>query len=164
MNAQHVVLGCNAYLGKLMPRLAGNIMPINNFVIATEPLPSYLLSRINRDNLSMSDTLFVINYWKLSEDGRMLFGGGENYSSRFPRDIKAFVRPHMLNIYPELDEIEVEYGWGGAVGITMNRMPDFGRVGDAPLVRARVLRSWSAHRHYGGAFTGGSDRRRYQRF
>ena len=130
VRAKHVVLGCNAYLGKLIPRLAGNIMPINNFVIATSPLPSHLLPRINRDNLSMSDSLFVINYWKLSEDGRMIFGGGENYSSRFPRDIKAFVRPHMLNIYPELSEIEIEYGWGGAVGITLNRMPDFGRIGE----------------------------------
>ena len=64
-----MVLGCNAYLGKLIPRLAGNIMPINNFVIATSPLPSHLLPRINRDNLSMSDSLFVINYWKPSEEG-----------------------------------------------------------------------------------------------
>lgn len=130
VRARHVVLGCNAYLGNLMPRLAGNIMPINNFVIATESLPSHLLPRINRDNQSMSDTLFVINYWKLSEDGRLLFGGGENYSSRFPPDIKAFVRPHMLKIYPELEDIEIEYGWGGAVGITLNRMPDFGRIGE----------------------------------
>lgn len=130
VKARHVVLACNAYLGKLVPRLAGNIMPINNFVIATEPLPSHLLPRINRDNLSMSDTLFVINYWKLSEDGRLLFGGGENYSSRFPRDIKAFVRPHMLKIYPELADVQIDYGWGGAVGITLNRMPDFGRIGD----------------------------------
>ena len=130
VKASHVVVACNAYLGKLVPRLAGNIMPINNFVIATEPLPSHLLPRINRDNLSMSDTLFVIHYWKLSEDGRLLFGGGENYSSRFPRDIKAFVRPHMLKIYPELSDIEIDYGWGGAVGITLNRMPDFGRIGN----------------------------------
>ena len=130
VKAKHIVLGCNAYLGKLIPRLAGNIMPINNFVIATAPLPSTLLPRINRDNLSMSDSLFVINYWKLSEDGRMIFGGGENYSSRFPSDIKAFVRPHMLNIYPELADTEIEYGWGGAVGITLNRMPDFGRIGE----------------------------------
>ena len=130
VRAKHVVLGCNAYLGKLIPRLAGNIMPINNSVIATSPLPSHLLPRINRDNLSMSDSLFVINYWKLSEDGRVIFGGGENYSSRFPRDIKAFVRPHMLNIYPELAETEIEFGWGGAVGITLNRMPDFGRIGE----------------------------------
>ena len=130
VKARHVVMACNAYLGKLMPRLAGNIMPINNFVIATEPLPSQLLQRINRDNLSMSDTLFVINYWKLSEDGRLIFGGGENYSSRFPRDIAAFVRPHMLKIYPELEGTAIEFGWGGAVGITLNRMPDFGRIGD----------------------------------
>ncbi len=129
VHAKHVVLGCNAYLGKLIPRLAGRIMPINNFVIATSPLPSHLLPRVNRDNLSMSDSLFVINYWKLSEDGRMIFGGGETYSSRFPKDIKAFVRRHMLNIYPELAEIEIEYGWGGAVGITLNRTPDFGRIG-----------------------------------
>ena len=129
VKARHIVIGCNAYLGSLVPRMAGNIMPINNFVIATERLPSHLLPRINRDNLSMSDTLFVINYWKLSQDGRLIFGGGENYSSRFPRDIKAFVRPHMLNIYPELQDIDIDYGWGGAVGITLNRMPDFGRIG-----------------------------------
>ena len=129
VKARHVVIGCNAYLRSLVPRMAGNIMPINNFVIATERLPSHLLPRINRDNLSMSDTLFVINYWKLSQDGRLIFGGGENYSSRFPRDIKAFVRPHMLNIYPELQDIDIDYGWGGAVGITLNRMPDFGRIG-----------------------------------
>ena len=65
VKARHIVIGCNAYLGSLVPRMAGNIMPINNFVIATERLPSHLLPRINRDNLSMSDTLFVINYWKL---------------------------------------------------------------------------------------------------
>ena len=129
VKARHIVIGCNAYLGSLVPRMAGNIMPINNFVIATERLPSHLLPRINRDNLSMSDTLFVINYWKLSQDGRLIFGGGENYSSRFPRNIKAFVRPHMLNIYPELQDIDIDYGWGGAVGITLNRMPDFGRIG-----------------------------------
>ena len=129
VKARHIVIGCNAYLGSLVPRMAGNIMPINNFVIATARLPSHLLPRINRDNLSMSDTLFVINYWKLSQDGRLIFGGGENYSSRFPRDIKAFVRPHMLNIYPELQDIDIDYGWGGAVGITLNRMPDFGRIG-----------------------------------
>jgi gamma-glutamylputrescine oxidase len=130
VRAKQVVLGCNAYLGNIAPRLAGNIMPINNFVIATEPLPTALLSRINRDNVSMSDTLFVINYWKLSADGRLLFGGGENYSSRFPADIKSFVRPHMIKIYPELCDIKIDYGWGGAVGITLNRLPDFGRVGE----------------------------------
>ncbi len=128
--AKHVVLGCNAYLGNLIPQLAGRIMPINNFVIATERLQENFLQQINRYNLSMSDTFFVINYWKNSKDGRLIFGGGENYSKRFPKDIKNFVRPHMLKIYPELKEVQIKYGWGGAVGITMNRMPDFGRIGE----------------------------------
>lgn len=133
IRARFVVLACNGYLGSLERRIAGNIMPINNFVIATEPLSGALQRQINRDRLSLSDTLFVINYWKLSEDGRLLFGGGENYSSRFPADIKNFVRPHMLKIYPELADTKIDYGWGGTLGITMNRMPDIGRLGKRTL-------------------------------
>ena len=129
IHARFVVLACNGYLGKLERRIAGNIMPINNFVIATEPLPNAVQRRISRDNTSLSDTLFVINYWKLSGDGRLLFGGGENYTSRFPSDIRNFVRPYMLKLYPELANVNIDYGWGGTLGITMNRMPDFGRIG-----------------------------------
>lgn len=127
--ARHLVLACNGYLGNLERRIAGNIMPINNFVIATEPLSDAMCARINRDNLSISDTLYVINYWKLSEDRRLIFGGGENYTSRFPKDIKSFVRPYMLKLYPELEHVAIDYGWGGTLGITLNRMPDFGRLG-----------------------------------
>ena len=131
VRARVLVLACNGYLGNLEPRIAGNIMPINNFMIATEPLSEELKTRINRDQLSMSDSLFVINYWKLSEDGRMIFGGGENYTSRFPSDIKSFVRPYMLKLYPELKHCTIDYGWGGTLGITMNRMPDFGRLSNS---------------------------------
>lgn len=129
VTAKVLVLACNGYLGKLAPAIAGNIMPINNFVIATESLSPEHQRAVTRDNHSLSDSLFVINYWKLSGDGRLLFGGGENYTSRFPRDIKAFVRPYMLKIYPELADVKIDYGWGGTLGITMNRMPDFGRIG-----------------------------------
>ena len=129
VTAKALVLACNGYLGKLAPTIAGNIMPINNFVIATEPLSRDQQRSVTRDNHSLSDSLFVINYWKLSGDGRLLFGGGENYTSRFPKDIKGFVRPYMLNIYPELADVKIDYGWGGTLGITMNRMPDFGRIG-----------------------------------
>lgn len=129
VRCRYVVLACNGYLEKLEPRIAGNIMPINNFMIATAPLAPALCDQINRDRTSISDSLFVINYWKLSADNRLLFGGGENYTSRFPRDIMNFVRPYMLKIYPELGDTEIEYGWGGTLGITMNRMPDFGRLG-----------------------------------
>ena len=129
VKARFLVLACNGYLGHLEPRIAGNIMPINNFILATEPLSKEQQAAVTRDNFSLSDTLYVINYWKLSADGRLLFGGGENYSSRFPKDIPAFVWPHMLKIYPELADVAIEYGWGGTLGITMNRMPDFGRLG-----------------------------------
>lgn len=128
VHAHYVVLGCNGYLGKFEPKIAGNIMPINNFMLATEPLPDEVCRRLIRDNTSMSDTLFVINYWKLSADNRLLFGGGENYTSKFPADIKAFVRPYMLKIYPELANAKIDYGWGGTLGITMNRMPDMGSL------------------------------------
>ena len=63
-----------------------------------------------------------------STDGRLLFGGGETYSPKFPEDIQSFVWPYMLKIYPQLANVSVEYGWGGTLGITMNRMPDFGRL------------------------------------
>lgn len=128
VKADYLVLACNGYLEKLEPRTAGRIMPINNYMLATEPLPEELASSLIRDDSSMSDSLFVIDYWKLSADNRLLFGGGESYSRRFPADIGSFVRKYMLRIYPELTNTRIEYGWGGTLAITMNRMPDFGRL------------------------------------
>lgn len=102
-------------------------MPINNFLLATEPLGEELARQINRDNLAIVDTRFVVNYWHNSPDHRLIFGGGENYSSRFPADIKQFVRKYMLEVYPNLEDAKIEYGWGGTLAITMRRMPHFGR-------------------------------------
>jgi len=128
VKSRYLVLACNGYLEKLEPRTAGRIMPINNYMLATEPLPEALARRLIRDDTSMSDSLFVIDYWKLSADNRMLFGGGESYSRRFPADIGNFVRKYMLRIYPELETTRIDYGWGGTLAITLNRMPDFGRL------------------------------------
>ena len=130
VKANYLVLACNGYLDQLEPRAAGRIMPINNYMLATEPLPQELARRLIRDDTSMSDSLFVINYWKLSGDNRLLFGGGESYTRRFPADIAGFVRKYMLRIYPELSQTRIDYGWGGTLAITMNRMPDFGRLSD----------------------------------
>jgi len=128
VKSQYLVLACNGYLEKLEPRTAGRIMPINNYMLATEPLAEDLARRLIRDDTSMSDSLFVIDYWKLSADKRLLFGGGESYTRKFPADIGGFVRKYMLRIYPELAGTAIEYGWGGTLAITMNRMPDFGRL------------------------------------
>lgn len=128
VNARFLVVACNGYLEKLEPRAAGRIMPINNYMLATAPLSEELARRVSRDDVSISDSRFVINYWKLSADNRLLFGGGESYSRRFPADIKNFVRKHMLPIYPELADTPIDYGWGGTLAITLKRMPDFGRL------------------------------------
>lgn len=128
VRAKYLILACNGYLGNLEPRTAGRIMPINNFMLATEPLPENVARSLIEDDTSMSDSLFVIDYWKLSGDNRLLFGGGENYSSRFPADIKTFVRKYMLRIYPELEDTRIDYGWGGTLAVTLNRMPHIGRL------------------------------------
>jgi len=128
VEADHLVLACNGYLGRLEPRIAGRIMPINNFMLATEPLDEATARAINPRDLAMQDSRFVINYWKLSADRRLLFGGGENYSARFPADIRSFVRAHMLEIYPQLARTRIDYGWGGTLAITLRRMPAFGRL------------------------------------
>ena len=131
IEADYVVLACNGYLGKLEPRMAGKIMPINNFVIATEPLSGQQLKEINPRDVAIADSRFVVNYFRLSADKRLLFGGGENYSSNFPSDIASFVRKPMLEVYPQLDDMRIDYAWGGTLAVTLNRMPHFGRLGSS---------------------------------
>ena len=127
--ANQLILGCNGYLGNLEPRIAGKIMPINNFIAATEPLGPDRARMINRDDVAVADSKFVINYFRMSADHRLLFGGGENYTPGFPKDISTFVRKYMLDIYPSLEDVKIDYAWGGALAITMNRMPHLGKLG-----------------------------------
>jgi len=128
IEADHIVLACNGYLGALERRVAGKIMPINNFVIATEPLSETLLKEINPRDVAIADSRFVVNYYRLSADKRLLFGGGENYRQNFPVDIASFVRKPMLQVYPQLADTRIDYAWGGTLAVTLNRMPHFGRV------------------------------------
>lgn len=131
VEADHVVLACNGYLGKLEPRLAGKIMPINNFMVATEPLSAEQLETINPRDVAIADSRFVVNYYRLSADKRLLFGGGENYRQNFPSDIAEFVRKPMLQVYPQLADTRIDYAWGGTLAVTLNRMPHFGRLGNS---------------------------------
>ena len=133
VHAKHTLLACNGYLDKLNKKVASRVMPINNYIIATEPLSDELASHLIRDNHAVADSRFVVNYFRLSADKRMLFGGGENYSFQFPTDIKTFVRKHMLAIYPQLDNTKLEYGWGGTLAITVSRMPYFAKVSENVL-------------------------------
>lgn len=128
VTARFVVLGCDGYLGRLEPRIAARIMPINNFVIATAPLGAERARSLIRDDVCVHDTRFVVNYFRLSADQRLLFGGGENYRAGFPADIEAFVRPYMLKIFPQLADVAIDYAWGGTLGISRTRLPHVGRL------------------------------------
>lgn len=128
VTADFVVMGCNGYAGRLEEDVAANVMPINNYILATEPLSDDLARELIRDNVAVADSKFIINYYRLSADNRMLFGGTESYRYRFPKDIGASVRKPMLEIYPQLKDTRIDYAWGGTLGITMNRMPHFERL------------------------------------
>ena len=125
VTCDHLILACNGYLGHLDAKVAAKVMPINNFIIATEPLGDRAASILSQP-VAVADTKFVVNYWRLSEDNRLLFGGAESYGYRFPDIIKAVTKP-MLAIYPHLKDVTIDYAWGGTLAITRNRMPCFTR-------------------------------------
>jgi gamma-glutamylputrescine oxidase len=128
VRARYGVLACDALLEGLEPRIAKRIMPVANYLIATEPLddPQSIIA----DHLAVSDSRFVVNYFRMSEDRRLIFGGGERYSPSPPNDIEAFVREHMSRIFPQMRDVKIDYAWGGMVSITMSRLPHIGRLGD----------------------------------
>ena len=126
VRARYGVLACDALLGDLEPRLAARIMPVANYLVATEPLAQPLI----RNEYAVSDSRFVVNYFRMSADNRLIFGGGERYTSEPPADVAAFARKHMLSIFPQLANTRIDYAWGGLVSISMTRMPHIGRMGD----------------------------------
>nr|WP_298684914.1 FAD-binding oxidoreductase [uncultured Dongia sp.] len=130
VQAKYVVLGCNAYLGDLEPQIAGKIMPIANFIIGTEPLSDNEAKDAITHDVCVCDTKFVVSYWRLSADKRILFGGGERYNTRPPSDIGAFVQPYLARVYPQFAHKRIDYGWGGMLAITASRLPHFGRMGN----------------------------------
>jgi gamma-glutamylputrescine oxidase len=128
VRACYGVLACDALLEDLEPRIAKRIMPVANYLIATAPLekPQELIA----DDLAVSDSRFVVNYFRISADGRLIFGGGERYTPEPPADIAAFGRNHMRKVFPQLAETQIDYAWGGLVSVTMSRLPHVGRYGD----------------------------------
>lgn len=126
VSCDHVILAANGYLGRLEPEVAARVMPINNFIVATEPLGART-REILSEPVAVADTKFVVNYWRLTDDGRLLFGGGESYGWRFPDIVKTVSKP-MLEVYPQLRNTRITHAWGGTLAITLNRMPCFRRV------------------------------------
>ena len=140
VEAEHVILACNGYLDGLVPEVARRSMPINNFMIATAPLSEETITRIDPRRLAMADTKFVLNYWRTTPERRLLWGGGESYGRRFPRDIASVVRRCIADVHPHLArEMEITHAWGGTLAITGRRMPAFQRAG----ARTLSVSGWS---------------------
>lgn len=135
VTADHVIVACNGYLGGLEPRTAARIMPINNFIAATEPLGA-AFDAILPGGEAVADSRFVVNYWRMSADRRLLFGGGESYGPRFPKDLAGLVRSQMAQVYPRLAEVPITHAWGGTLAITRTRLPCFHRPAPGVLAMA----------------------------
>jgi gamma-glutamylputrescine oxidase len=129
VKARHAILAGDALLSGLEPRVNRRIMPVANYIVATEPLGEMANALLPHD-VAVSDTRFVVNYYRLSADGRLLFGGGERYTRDPPADIAGFVRPHMERVFPQLAGRRIDYAWGGLVSITLTRLPHVGRQGE----------------------------------
>lgn len=119
--ADHVILACNGYLGRLHGPTAARVMPINNFIVATDPLDDF--PEVLPEGIAAADDRFVVNYWRRSADNRLVFGGGETYGYRFPADIAAIVRPRLTALYPQLADLPIAHAWGGTLAITRSRLP-----------------------------------------
>lgn len=151
VSARFGVLAGNCTLGEYGPRVAPElqprIMPVGTYIIGTAPLDAALCERLIPSNASVCDNNFVLDYFRFSADHRMLFGGRVSYSTRTPADLRAVMAKRMGQVFPELSGVAVDYVWGGFVDISMNRAPDFGRLGDNLF----YLQGFSGH---GVALTG----------
>ncbi len=129
VQADFVVLAGNAYQ-HLEPRvLAGLVFPAGSYIVATQPLSAAEAVQINPLDMAICDQNEVVDYFRLSPDRRLLFGGRCNYSGREPRNIEHAIAPRLRRVYPQLAHKRVDYAWGGKVGIVVNRVPLLGRIG-----------------------------------
>ncbi|ASJ71494.1 NAD(P)/FAD-dependent oxidoreductase [Granulosicoccus antarcticus] len=122
VDCEKVVIATNGYTDNLQPSLNKWSMPINNFIVVTEPLGERATDLLPHDN-AVADSRFVVNYFRRVDGDRLLFGGGENYSYRFPASIETVVRRAMLGVFPQLKDAALDYAWGGTLAITRRRLP-----------------------------------------
>ncbi len=130
VNAKFVVVAGNAYLGELVPELAAKSMPCGTQVIATEPLPEELANSLLPQDYCVEDCNYLLDYYRLSADKRLIYGGGVVYGARDPADIESIIRPKMLKTFPQLASIKTDFAWTGNFLMTLSRLPQVGRLGN----------------------------------
>ncbi|MFB2720363.1 NAD(P)/FAD-dependent oxidoreductase [Shewanella xiamenensis] len=131
VTCQYLVLAGNAYIGhKLNSYIGGKVLPAGSYLLATEPLTEAQCQSLIPQNMAFADMRIALDYFHLSADRRLLFGGLCTYSGKDPKDIEAALRPNLEKVFPQLKGIRIDYEWGGMIGIGANRMPQIGRLPD----------------------------------
>ena len=128
VEADSVVLAGNAYSMLEPKHLSNLVFPAGSYIIGTEPLSDDVVNEINPKDVAVCDTNEVVDYYRLSADKRLLYGGACNYSGRDPVSIRSFILPRMLKVYPQLENVRIDFEWGGRIGIVLNRIPAVGRI------------------------------------
>lgn len=134
VRASHLVYACNAYIAGLEPFLGRRALPAGSFIIATQPLDAGLAAELIPQDMALCDQRVVPDYFRLSSDRRLLFGGACHYSGRMPPDITGYMRPKMEKVFPQLRGQRIDYAWGGMIAIGANRLPQIGRLPGHPNV------------------------------
>ena len=129
IRAKYLILACNGYLQGLSTKLESLLMPLNSYIVATEPLAPATSEKINKLDVAVYDSRFDLDYYRLSSDKRLLFGGGGSYTRRDISDIRSRLRRKMLAVYPELSQTRIDYAWGGQIAMTLYEIPVFGKLG-----------------------------------
>lgn len=130
VEADYVLVAGNAYLNGLLPKLESKAIPCGTQVIATEPLPESVRQRLLPKDNCVEDCNYLLDYFRLSGDGRLIYGGGVTYGAREPAKVEALIMPKMLKTFPELKGTKVDFAWTGNFLLTLSRLPQFGRIGN----------------------------------
>jgi gamma-glutamylputrescine oxidase len=129
VKANFVILACNAYIGNLEPKLSQKTMPCGTQVVATEPLGERWKDIIPSD-FCVEDNNFLLDYYRLTGDKRLLFGGGVIYGARDPKHVESIIRPNLEKTFPQLRGVNIDFGWTGNFSLTLSRLPQVGRLSD----------------------------------
>ncbi|KXU36600.1 gamma-glutamylputrescine oxidoreductase [Ventosimonas gracilis] len=130
VKARFVVVAGNAYLGNLVPELAAKSMPCGTQVITTEPLSEEIAKTLLPQDYCVEDCNYLLDYYRLSAERRLIYGGGVVYGARDPANIEAIIRPKMLKTFPQLEKVKVDFAWTGNFLLTLSRLPQVGRLND----------------------------------
>ncbi|MFC3691132.1 NAD(P)/FAD-dependent oxidoreductase [Chenggangzhangella methanolivorans] len=122
VSAEAVLICTDGLLEGVEATVESHVMPIANHIATTAPLGERL-NDVLASRAAVSDSRFVVRYFRPTPDGRLLFGGGETYSTTLPPDVAPIVRRHLLEVFPQLADVPIEHAWGGVLGVTPTRQP-----------------------------------------